>query len=318
MQFILIGIAICSVYFSYYLGDWLLKYYYVPYNRLQYHRQRYVVKNFVKGIYLSIFTLYASITIKDALWYNKWYNNALHTLGILYCLPDLMGLLKVPKLHRNTVFHHVTVCILSTINTFNDYENQDTIWKGIVIYAYVSSLTGIVNHYLAYRLVCDDTKQYRTRKYLLALGAYNIYASSLFINWAYQIYTIFRWVYKISMTFASQINEQSSKFILLTDLWMTDKFGFFEFANQLVKPIFSIVSHVVIPLTVLFVYLGLLYFIVVDDIILVKFLKKEISKIRLIDQENQVINDIFQEKGIPNKAIKKIIGFTNERKNAHV
>lgn len=304
MQLLLIGISLLSVYFSYYLGDILLQYYYVPYKRLQYHRQKYVVKNFIKGIYLSFFTLFATVIIKDALWHGIWYNNAVHTLGILYCLPDLMGLLRVPKLHRNTIFHHVTVCILSTINTFNDYENQDTIWKGVVIYAYVSSLTGIVNHYLAYRLVCDNTKEYRNRKYLLALCAYNIYALSLAINWTYQIYTIVRWVYKIILTFVSQIIIQSSQFKLLTDLWMTNKLGSLEYVNQLINPCISVASHVVIPLTVLFVYLGLLYFIVIDDIILVKFLKKEIVKHKFTTNVTNVTN-VTTKKEVIKEALHK-------------
>lgn len=278
MNIFLIFISLISVYCSYYIGDVLLQYYYKRYNSLEYHRQRYVVKNFVKGIYLSVFTIYASTIIKWGMWNGVWYNNAIHTLGILYCLPDLMGLLKVPKLHRNTVFHHVTVCILSTINTFNDYENQDTLWRGMIIYAYISSLTGIVNHYLAYRLVCGEDNSSTYKKYMLAVGAYNIYASSLVINWVYQAYIIIRWVYKIFVTFVSQIDKQLPTITLLWNLLITNKLGIIDFITQLFNPSIKVISHIMIPSTVLFVYIGLLYFIVVDDIVLVKFLKKEITK----------------------------------------
>jgi hypothetical protein len=230
--------------------------------------------------------IYASIVIKYAMWNGVWYNNAIHTLGILYCLPDLMGLLRVPKLHRNTIFHHVTVCILSTINTFNDYQNQDTIWKGMVIYAYISSLTGIVNHYLAYRLVCGNDTSSTNKKYLLAVGAYNIYASSLVVNWMYQLYILIRWMYKIAITFVSQIDKQLPMFVLLLNLWKNGKISVIEYLNQLIEPSIEVMSHIIIPLTVLIVYIGLLYFIVVDDIVLVKFLKN---------------------RGLPNSVVKRII-----------
>lgn len=326
MHIFLIFISLISVYFSYHIGDVLLQYYYNRYNTLEYHRQRYVVKNFIKGIYLSIFTIYASMVVKWGMWNGVWYNNAIHTLGILYCLPDLMGLLKVPKLHRNTIFHHVTVCILSTINTFNDYENQDTIWKGMIIYAYISSLTGIVNHYLAYRLVCEDDQSSTYKKYMLAVGAYNIYASSLVINWIYQIYIIIRWIYKICITFFTQVDKQLPTITLLWNLWTNNKLGIIDFSRQLFGPSIDVMSHIMVPLTVLFVYIGLLYFIVVDDIVLVKFLKKEISKkntqnvqnVQNIQNElsknediNKVIKTVLKNRGIPSSVIEQVIGLND-------
>lgn len=313
MDILIIFLAFTSVFSSYYIGDWLLQYYYSKYQSLQYHRKRYVVKNFIKGIYLSIFIFYASIIVKDAIWSNKWYNNAIHTLGILYCLPDLMGLLKVPKLHKNTVFHHITVCILSTINTFNDYESQDTIWKGIIIYAYLSSLTGIVNLYLAYRLVCDDSSQSIHRKYKLAIGSYYIYGSSLFINWSYQIYTIIRWLYMIYTTFMIHSYEYLSQSGTLQQLWLSNNIGFVEISKELCLSVFTISSHVVVPLTVLFVYLGLLYFVIVDDIVLIKFLKKEVEYHEIIIKNEDVVNCIQNgliNRRIPDHLQRKIIEYT--------
>lgn len=279
MHFIIIFTVFLSTLFSYNIGDILLRYYYEKYNRLQFHRQRYVVKNFIKGIYLSIFTLYAtSVVVKDGLWNGKWYNQAIHTLGILYCLPDLMGLIKVPKLHKNTIFHHVTVCILSTINMFNDYESADTIWVGIIIYAYLSSLTGIVNHYLAYRLICDE-KNTQYKQYLLATAAYNIYASSLVINWTYQVYVVGRWLYKIFSTLTRNISFHTHTIENTIVQYRNSTLMLSETINVIVKTTINISSHIMIPTIVLFVYMGLLYFVIVDDIVLVKFLKKEMARL---------------------------------------
>lgn len=249
MNIVLTCASLLSVYVSYYIGDLILKRFFQKYKTLEHHRQKYVVKNFIKGFYLSIFVLYASVILKDAIVYNKWYNNTIHTLGLLYCIPDLMGLLQVPKLHRNTIFHHITVCLLSTINMFNDYQTEYSIWRGIVIYAYISSLTGIVNHYLAYRLICDE-EHYINRKKILAQAAYNVYASSLVINWSYQLYVVVRWIYKIVILFTHQTQTGIVQNLIQT----------------------------ILPTTVLFVYVGLLYFVIVDDIVLVKFLKNEINK----------------------------------------
>ena len=99
--------------------------------------------------FLSIISIWITLVIKDIVIHDIANNYAIHTLGVLYCLPDLIGLIKVPKLHKSTIFHHVTVCILSVINSLNDYEAVDTIWLGMVIYAYLSTLTGIVNYYLS-------------------------------------------------------------------------------------------------------------------------------------------------------------------------
>lgn len=276
-------LGIVSIYFSYQISDVILRMYWDKYSQLEFHRKRYVVKNFVKGIYLSILTIFGSVVIRDAMFYGKWYNNAIKTLGVLYCLPDLIGLIKVPKLHKSTIFHHVTVCILSTINMFNDYESQDSIWKGMVIYAYISCLTGIVNHYLAYRLICDDEN--KDRRYFLALGAYNIYATSLLVNWLYQLYTVMRWVYHIGSVFAKQSNVNN-------------------FEEGIVKYAFDVSSHIIIPTSVLFVYIGLLYFIVVDDIILVKFLKKEMG--RIYNKNNRDNRDKKSDSDISEKNGNKI------------
>jgi len=312
MDIAIISIALTSVFGAYYIGDWLLQYYYSKYQSLQDHKKRYVVKNFIKGIYLSIFTLYASIVIKDALWYNKWYNNAIHTLGILYCLPDLMGLLKVPKLHRNTIFHHITVCVLSTINTFNDYESNDTIWKGIIIYAYLSSLTGIVNHYLAYRLICDDTPESNHRKYLLALGSYNIYGSSLLVNWTYQVYTIIRWVYLIFSTFVQSYTEHSPSLHNIIKMLMSNEINLIDYFIRVLPPLLRIISHIIVPLTVLFVYLGLLYFVVVDDIVLIQFLKKEVIYYKSTIKNEETMKCLkhnLDHRAIPEHIQRKIIEY---------
>jgi hypothetical protein len=212
--------------------------YYTKYDALPLFRQKYIVKNFIKGIYLTFVAAFATRCVTDLVFFNIADNYAIHTTGLLYCLPDVIGLIRVPKLHRSTQFHHITVTILSLINLFTNYD-YDSVWKGMVIYAYLSTLTGIVNHYLAYRLVYDDAND-KTRIQLAAVSLY-VYCGSLALNWTYQIFIVSRWTTIVLHHLCTSIHT------------------------------LSIGSAISVP-----IYMVLLWFIIDDDIILAKYLYKEI------------------------------------------
>ena len=159
--------------------------------KLPFDRKRYVIKNIIKCIYLYILTMFNIFCIKNILIYDIWDNNTIKLMGLMYCLPDFISLFRVPNMHRATIQHHMTTTILATLNLFIDYS-QNSHWRGMIIYAYLSMLTGIVNFYLAFRLIHkDDQIDIKKR---LAKTSFVIYLASLILNWSYQLYIVSQWV----------------------------------------------------------------------------------------------------------------------------
>lgn len=185
--------SFASIQLSYYMLDKVLDIFNHNYSTLPFFRKRYVVKNFVKGIYIVSIALACSSTVFDGILNNNWNNYLLATFGYLYWIPDLVALVRVPKMQKSTILHHLTVGVFSTINIFNDYTDEDSdVWRGMIIYAYMSTLTGIVNFYLAFRIVVPEEYNY-TKRYV-AGTAFITYALSLAINWSYQLYIIMKWI----------------------------------------------------------------------------------------------------------------------------
>lgn len=158
---------------------------------LTFPRKRYVIKNVIKAIYLYILTIFNIMCIKNMLLNDIWDNNTIKLMGLMYCLPDFISLFRVPNMHRATIQHHMTTTTLATLNLFIDYS-KDNHWRGMIIYAYLSMLTGIVNFYLAFRLIYKNDQICFKKN--LAKTSFVVYLVSLILNWSYQIYVISRWV----------------------------------------------------------------------------------------------------------------------------
>ena len=157
----------------------------------QSEKKMYILKNLIKGVYLGIVDAFLFHDFVSGFWYFEWNNEVMHTFGILYALPDLISLAQVSGMHFSTIFHHTIVGIFSMINTLNDYEKYpDVMWHGMVFYAFMSMLTGIVNFYLAFRII----QNHPSIRKKLAQTAFGVYALSLCLNWSFQIYIIFRWI----------------------------------------------------------------------------------------------------------------------------
>lgn len=174
----------------YYPLDWYFSKNYSKYSTLPFHRKRYIIKNILKSFYLLFLTFYSSFILINAFVYNIWDNYMIHQLGLMYMMPDLISLFRVPKLHLNTIQHHITVVILAILNLFCDYS-EDTYWKGLMIYSYMSMVTFIVNFYLGYRLLEDDQK----KKSDIALAALIVYGGSIIVNWSYQCFIFYKWLF---------------------------------------------------------------------------------------------------------------------------
>jgi hypothetical protein len=192
---IIIGLFI-AINIGYHIFDWyMLSHYSDTYFHLPFHRKRYVIKNILKAFYLMLTSVYVSIMITIFIWTGVWSTYVIHHLGLVYMMPDLISLIRVSKLDHNTVQHHISVIILASLNLFCDYSN-DTYWRGMIIYAYMSTLTGMVNFYLGYRLIIQNEDKRR----LFACIAYYNYLASIIINWSYQGFIIYTWLfYNISI-----------------------------------------------------------------------------------------------------------------------
>jgi hypothetical protein len=235
---IIIGLFVL-INIGYYILDWYLAANFKLYEWYTFARKRYIIKNILKSIYLSLGSVYTSWIIFNFVYTGIWTNYQIHNLGLFYMLPDLISLFRVPNLHRNTIQHHVSVVILVTLNLFCDYSKESH-WRGMVIYAYMSMLTGIVNFYLGYRLLSKNDKV----KLLIAKIAFWNYLGSILINWLYQVYVVVNWI-------------------------------FFDF-----------------PLWGLYIYIIMIYFVVVDDIILLGFLNYASTPKNPKYYYNKVLNEL--------------------------
>ena len=191
INFSAMAIIVLLINAGYYFLDWyFVNTYPINYGSLEFHRKRYVIKNILKAYYLTFFSIYVTWMMIKFYYYNQWSNYELHNFGIIYMLPDLISLIRVPKLDRNTVQHHVSVVILAILNLFCDYS-EDVYWRGMVIYGYMSMLTGVVNYYLGYRILTNNEKTKRS----IAKFAYYNYLGSIAMNWLYQIFILYTWLF---------------------------------------------------------------------------------------------------------------------------
>lgn len=190
INFSLVTVLVALINFGYYALDWYLNVNYCLYSELEFHRKRYVIKNILKAMYLSIVSLYVTLMMICFVYTGVWSTYQIHNLGIVYMLPDLISLIRVPKLDRFTVQHHISVVILASLNLFCDYS-ENVYWRGMVVYAYMSTLTGIVNFYLGYRLLtkCESTKRE------IAGCAFFNYLVSIIVNWSYQVFVLYSWLF---------------------------------------------------------------------------------------------------------------------------
>lgn len=186
----IVASSFITIYSSYWVCEYLLtgnEYY----DGLPHFRKRYVIKNLIKAVYLYVIAFFATFAVKDMFLYNIWNNQYVKVLGLMYCLPDFIALFRVPKLHQSTIQHHITTTLFAILNLFNDYK-KDNHWRGLIVYAYLSMLTGIVNYYLGYRLISG--KERSLWKTNMAKSAFFIYSGSLLINWLYQVYIVIKWI----------------------------------------------------------------------------------------------------------------------------
>jgi len=150
------------------------------------HKKMYVIKNFIKSLVLGFFTFNYSDMYKMIL-NNKWDNDILYSMTILYVMNDITGLIIVNKnLPTTTKIHHVCVAFLGYFSLKNDYT-QDGVMRLVFLNAYFSSMAFLVNLFLAVRVVYPK----RIETFLLSIIALYNYIILCIINWSIHYYMFF-------------------------------------------------------------------------------------------------------------------------------
>lgn len=142
-------------------------------------RKRYIQKNIVKGIYLMILSLFATLYFC----FFPWDNTVLKTLAACYVSNDIVGLYRC-DLPTSTKIHHATSGMFLIFTYTLDFVVSE-VGSLLVYYTYFSSLAFAVNIYLGLRL-CFEIQPpwlYDLRK--ICKWWYLIVC---FINWTTQLY----------------------------------------------------------------------------------------------------------------------------------
>lgn len=141
----------------------------------------YVISNIVKSYLLFLYTPIVTILLFSL--YNGINMTFVRNIGILYSLPDIVSLVVVNKMSKNTIIHHIVVVILSLMTLMIDYSNSLYIYIPI-IYGIFSTYAYMVNTVLSFRYLNIS----KNINYRMVKSSMNIYIGSCMINWAINLY----------------------------------------------------------------------------------------------------------------------------------
>jgi hypothetical protein len=147
------------------------------------HKKWYVISNLSKSMIFSIYSYHAYFILYNYIINNIWNTNDLLFLGSLYAAVDMNSIIIVPKLSRNTLYHHIVVNVLFFYTILNGM-NVDSFARLIVVYALFSVLAVSVNFYLACRVIWKDNKHL---EYMSSFCFVN-YVCCCIPNWSFQFY----------------------------------------------------------------------------------------------------------------------------------
>ena len=146
----------------------------------------YIAKNIIKSIVLLLLSLYSPIVIYNIYQSQYWNNHLMNHIGSIYVSNDIIGLLRVKRIHLTTKIHHLTTTTLLLYSFTIDF-NTNIIGQLIFIYCMLSCYSFMVNFYLGVRFFKDHriVKVYLEHLRIMALI---IYVGTCTINWATQLY----------------------------------------------------------------------------------------------------------------------------------
>ena len=180
ISFYLFGFYV--VFASYFVYDFFLKKYCSAYKLLNSDQQMYTVSNILKATQLFMISPFTIDILYQTMYLDKWNNNYIKNVGILYSIPDGVSLFMVNKMDITTKIHHSIVCIFNIISIYNNYED-DNIVRCMIIYACFSCFAYIVNLLLGVRHI-NNNKRITS---IMSKYAFYIYFLCCIINWAWHI-----------------------------------------------------------------------------------------------------------------------------------
>ncbi len=210
------------------------------------HKKWYVVSNIIKSTALAIETPFCISVVKNALTNDIWEHENLLHLGCIYAGLDLVSIFMVPKLAKNTLYHHLIVNFLF-IYTLTNGMAYNSFSRLIAIYAIFSCLAFPVNLFLGTRIICDNPT------FLTGFSSFCLvnYVTCCLFNWSYQVYNLM-WTPFFYQTYGILPVISFCGFIAIVmwdDLilmkylrdnsifvnWMTTKKTLLEFSNNIQK-----------------------------------------------------------------------------------
>ena len=154
------------------------------------HKKWYVVGNMSKALFLGaiVFSPYYPTALQQA--YNDEFTDQLviKRSMVIYLATDVVALYMIPKLPQSTIIHHVTTMLASFLSFATNYNVKGFTGllgfsKMIATYGALSSMSGLVNAYLALRVVYRNSKKMKILCYLSLVT----YVFVCGINWTFQL-----------------------------------------------------------------------------------------------------------------------------------
>ena len=179
---LLIGLLSCgAVRGAYTLLDARLRVHARAYATLKPHKQKYVVKNMIKAMYLAVLLAGAvPLVLVPIARDGHWYSARIRRFGMLYVSNDAVGLACVPRLPTTTRIHHcVTICLVVAAMAI-DFQTSD-VGQAMLVYTVASAAAYVVNLHLAARWLLRDTETLRKT-------AAVIYATCCAVSWAWHLH----------------------------------------------------------------------------------------------------------------------------------
>lgn len=173
------------------------------------HKKSYVVINLVKSFYLCLLVVICFV----GLLYDSFNNIDFKIyVGGLYAFTDIIGLIVVEKMQRNTIIHHILVQILYGMCFYYSFDIGNPLIRGIAAYTIFSAMAFSVNTFLALRVFINNDN---IEKLANIIGRQYIIICCL--NWSYQLYVLTELDYVITLIYASMLS-----LIIYDDLVLID------------------------------------------------------------------------------------------------
>lgn len=150
------------------------------------HKKWYVTNNLLKSLVFSFMSYHSYFLLKNYTLNDKWDNTEFQYLGCLYGSIDMSSIILVPKLSKNTYYHHLVVNILLFYGLMNEMD-KNSFSLLIVIYALFSVLAFTVNFYLGLRVLIDNNEILN----LISSFCFVNYLLCCIPNWSFQFYNLY-------------------------------------------------------------------------------------------------------------------------------